>query len=98
MYIEDIGRPSQPITWILQEINRKVRINYYDEMVSPDLKELDYENELSEMALEYVDQIVLKHDSNNSAPKNKRVSSQSFNDKTTQVNPINKKNANSDEK
>lgn len=55
MYIEDIGRPSQPITWILEEINRKVRVNYEGEMVSPDLKDLDYENELSEMALEYVD-------------------------------------------
>ena len=31
-------------------------------MVSPELEELNYDDELSEMALEYVDEIVLKHD------------------------------------
>ena len=61
MFVEDIGRPSQPMAWILQEINKNVRVHRDDEMVSPELKELDYEDELSEMALEYVDQIVLKH-------------------------------------
>ena len=49
------------MAWILQEINKNVRVHRDDEMVSPELKELDYEDELSEMALEYVDQIVLKH-------------------------------------
>ena len=66
MYIEDIGRPSQPISWILQEINKKVRILKNEntgEMISPKLEELNYEDELSEMVLEYVDDIVVQDSS-----------------------------------
>ena len=91
MYIEDIGRPSKPISWILKEINDEVLLdrrffneeqdyneiqdgpNYY----SPEMQELDYENVLSELALEYVDQIVAQP-SIYAATKKKRVSMHVF--------------------
>ena len=88
MFISDIGRPSQPISWILDEINRRVRIQHYDEesqvmkYVSPNLQELDYANELSEIALEYVDEIILMQEPyDNINEEIKRVSTQSFIDK-----------------
>lgn len=64
MFIQDIGRPSQPLSWILHEINSRVQIQQDDsnEMVSPNLKELDYADELSEIVLEYVDEIILMHE------------------------------------
>ena len=56
MYIEEIGRPSLPISWILKEINDKVRLRNNDgKFESPNLLELNYASEISEMALEYVD-------------------------------------------
>lgn len=58
MYIEEIGRPSLPITWILEEINTKVNVLRNDQLVSPKLQELDFKDELSELALEYVDEII----------------------------------------
>ena len=55
MFIDEIGRPSLPISWILKEINDKVRLKKDDKFESPNLLELDYASEISEMALEYVD-------------------------------------------
>ena len=56
MFIEEIGRPSLPISWILKEINDKVRLRNNDgKFESPNLLELNYASEISEMALEYVD-------------------------------------------
>ena len=65
-----------------------MRVNRFDKMVSPELKELDYEDELSEMALEYVDEIVLKHGSYDEKYKKKRVSAQSFNTSAPTLNPL----------
>lgn len=82
MFIQDIGRPSQPLPWILQEINKRVRIQQNNnlQMVSPELQELDYADELSEIVLEYVDEIIHIQELFQKYQV-KRVSTQSFVDK-----------------
>ena len=30
MYIEEVGRPSQPISWILNEINNNIKIKRHE--------------------------------------------------------------------
>ena len=45
----------------MKEINSKVLIQDRDQFIAPTMEELDYENELSELALEYVDEIVSEY-------------------------------------
>lgn len=86
MYIEEIGRPSLPITWILEEINTKVNVLRNDQLVSPKLQELDFKDELSELALEYVDEIIsTDHGRNKKVSTHKIVNTDQNNKNNTSV-------------